>query len=308
MFFGNPAIWQSDILVARADAGCQVARSNGEAALLFVHNRQSNSKPKRKGDYLVAYAETGLGLTWLAIFLCARGRRARSIRNRNQLPASAAPLSCTVGWRCILAACLPRQARRPSSRRLAALLYWLLPFGLHIKARMTQKLAGLLDTLRGAASYQTLLSEFTACSGRAELNIARSARPFLLAALAKDWQGPLIYVTAAVRRAYNVCEQLPLWLEEPGRVYRFAEPSADFYDRAPWEPSVIHNRIAALSALAYPRTGSSRSWWHPPAPCCRRLCRLTTFVGSRWSSVKASGTTWKASYCDGSAWVMSRRL
>ncbi len=120
---------------------------------------------------------------------------------------------------------------------------------------MTQKLAGLLDALRGAASYQTLLSELTACRERAELNIVRSARPYLLAALAKDWQGPLIYVTAAVRRAYNVCEQLPLWLDEPGRVYRFAEPSADFYDRAPWEPSVIHNRIAALSALAYPRTG-----------------------------------------------------
>ena len=118
---------------------------------------------------------------------------------------------------------------------------------------MSQKLAGLLNALQDTISYKQLLSKFSASQTRAEFNVVRSARPFLLAALAKDWRGPLFYLTSDVRRAYNVSEQLPLWLDKPQRLYRFAEPSALFYDRAPWDPSVIRNRIAALSGLTYPQ-------------------------------------------------------
>lgn len=118
---------------------------------------------------------------------------------------------------------------------------------------MSLKLGGLLDTLRGEASYQQLLSRLRRSKSSANFNIARSARPFLLAALARDWDGPLIYLTSAARRAYNVSEQLPLWLDCPARLHRFAEPSALFYDRAPWDSSVIRSRIATLSALAFPQ-------------------------------------------------------
>ena len=86
-------------------------------------------------------------------------------------------------------------------------------------------------------------------------DIVRSARPLLLAALAQDWDGPVIFLTAAVRRAYNVSEQLPIWLAEGARLYRFAEPSALFYERVPWDASVIRNRIDALSALAESTSG-----------------------------------------------------
>ena len=117
---------------------------------------------------------------------------------------------------------------------------------------MSQRLAGLLDVLRDTASYRQLLSELSHSQSRADFNVVRSARPFLLAALAKDWRGPLIYLTSAVRRAYNVSEQLPIWIDNPSRLHRFAEPSALFYDRVPWDLSVIRNRIATLSALAVP--------------------------------------------------------
>ncbi len=116
---------------------------------------------------------------------------------------------------------------------------------------MAQHLSGLLDLLRDCRGYQTLLAQFVAGNRSDSFNIVRSARPFLLAALANDWGGPVIYLTAAVRRAYNVSEQLPLWLEDSARLYRFAEPSALFYDRAPWDASVIRNRIDTLSALAF---------------------------------------------------------
>ncbi len=123
---------------------------------------------------------------------------------------------------------------------------------------MSQRLAGLLDALRDTVSYKQLLDELSARQSLVDFNIVRAARPYLLAALAKDWRGPLIYLTSAVRRAYNVSEQLPLWLEDPSRLHRFAEPSALFYDRAPWDHSVIRNRIATLSALV------ARHESHPP--------------------------------------------
>ena len=110
-------------------------------------------------------------------------------------------------------------------------------------------LSGLLDVLRESPPYQALLREATGASARSRLNVVRSARPFVLAALAADWDGPVIYLTAEVHRAYNVSEQLPVWIDKPERLYRFAEPSALFYDRAPWDSAVIRNRIETLTAL-----------------------------------------------------------
>ena len=115
---------------------------------------------------------------------------------------------------------------------------------------MALHLSGLLDVLRESKSYQSLRAQVAEGKECEPYSIVRSARPFLLAALARDWDGPIIYLTAAVRRAYNVSEQLPIWLEDSTRLYRFAEPSALFYDRAPWDASVIRNRIDTLSALA----------------------------------------------------------
>ena len=117
---------------------------------------------------------------------------------------------------------------------------------------MSIQLAGLLDVLRQTPSYYNLLDQLRKDDARGNYNVVRSARPYLLAALAQDWPGPILYLTSAVRRAYNVSEQLPLWLDEPRRLHRFAEASALFYDRAPWDLSVIRSRIATLSALSQP--------------------------------------------------------
>jgi len=114
---------------------------------------------------------------------------------------------------------------------------------------MSQHLSGLLGVLRQGRSYQRLLAQLADKNANIAFDIVRSARPYLLAALASDWDGPIIFLTAAARRAYNVSEQAPLWLEDGARLYRFAEPSALLYDRAPWDASVIRNRIDALSVL-----------------------------------------------------------
>jgi transcription-repair coupling factor (superfamily II helicase) len=112
------------------------------------------------------------------------------------------------------------------------------------------QLTGLLNSFRDSDSYQQLLQHLQAAS-TSEWSVIRSARPFVLAALAQDWKAPIIYVTAQVKRAYNVSEQLPAWLGDRP-VLRFAEPTPMFYERIQWGDSVIRNRLETLAALVPP--------------------------------------------------------
>src|SRR6476620_9177463 len=110
------------------------------------------------------------------------------------------------------------------------------------------QLTGLLDLLRSSSVYRDLLTRLRNDSAMPDLGVIRAARPFLLAALAQEWPAPIIYITGRVDRAYNVSEQLPVWLGDRP-VCRFAEPTALFYERTPWVENVIRGRIAALAAL-----------------------------------------------------------
>lgn len=107
-------------------------------------------------------------------------------------------------------------------------------------------LSGVLQHFRKSTAYQTWLSQHRPQNA---LTIIRSARPFLLATLAQDWQGAIVYVTARGRRAYNVAEQLPVWLGNSQRIHRWAEPTPMFYDRLAWDKAVIQERLTTLGAL-----------------------------------------------------------
>lgn len=113
------------------------------------------------------------------------------------------------------------------------------------------QLTGLLDLLRGSDRYRALIARLNEGAPLLDLGVIRAARPFVLAALAADWPGPVLYITGRVDRAYNVSEQLPVWLGDRP-VYRFAEPTPTFYERAPWGENAVRNRIAALTALTPP--------------------------------------------------------
>ena len=153
---------------------------------------------------------------------------------------------------------------------------------------MTLQLTGLLDSVRGNAAYRQLIDSLRSgdCAGS---HVVRAARPCLLAALAADWDGPIIFLTATARRAYDVSEQLPIWLADSTRLHRFAEPSAQFYDRSAWDTGVIRGRIAALDALARARAGrqpivvaSARALMQATLPPDRfRDSAMTLRVGQR---------------------------
>jgi transcription-repair coupling factor (superfamily II helicase) len=112
------------------------------------------------------------------------------------------------------------------------------------------QLTGLLNVFRGSRAYQAFLEQLH--QPHSQHTIVRSARPFLLAALAHDWHSPIVYLTARGRRAYNVTEQLVVWLDEQRQVYRFAEPTPAFYDRIAWDRAIIRERLQVLSAFMSP--------------------------------------------------------
>ncbi len=110
------------------------------------------------------------------------------------------------------------------------------------------RLSGLVEWLRYSQAYKELLMQLRS-GGVGSQVVLRSARPFLLACLAQDWQGALIYVTSKGRRAYNITEQLPVWLGDDSRIFRWAEPTPMFYDRIAWDKVVIRERLSTLGAL-----------------------------------------------------------
>ncbi|MCS6872621.1 MAG: transcription-repair coupling factor [Anaerolineae bacterium] len=117
-------------------------------------------------------------------------------------------------------------------------------------------LHGLIALLRESAAFQTLLQQVQAGCAIPDQGIVRAARPFVVAALAQATGRPLVVLSGTVERAYTLTEQLPVWLPETP-IYRFAEPSALFYDRSTWTSSAIRGRLTALSALM-PPLGAAR--------------------------------------------------
>lgn len=109
-------------------------------------------------------------------------------------------------------------------------------------------LTGLVDVLLDQPEFR---AKFAQLSGERTWNVVRAARPYLTGVLSRVWDGPIIYVTSRIKRAYDVSGQLPVWLGDASRVYRFGEPSPQFYERAPWGEGAVRSRIEALSALAW---------------------------------------------------------
>lgn len=112
------------------------------------------------------------------------------------------------------------------------------------------QLSGFVQALQQIPAYGAVLDRLQA-DGSARLNVIQAARPLIVAALAQSWPGPVLVLTARVKRAYNVAEQLPVWLGDAAQrpVLRFNEPIPVFYERASWGEGAIVGRIQSLAAL-----------------------------------------------------------
>jgi len=142
-------------------------------------------------------------------------------------------------------------------------------------------LRGLLPAIRRTSSYSDILKTLRV-SGRSTSaftltwGLLEAARPPVLAALQRDWEGPILLLTTRPERARSLQEEVSLWSavsrprltngETPhplgaavspcvpgGSIlatpWYFPAPDALFYDRTPWDGETIRRRVAVLSAL-----------------------------------------------------------
>ncbi len=124
-------------------------------------------------------------------------------------------------------------------------------------------LEGLLSLMRQLPPYSALIEQMRTAGSTPDQHVLRAARPFVSAALAQDLKRPVLIVTGRVERAYNVAEQLPVWLPHTP-VLRFAEPSSLFYERSPWAAATIRARLDVLAALCPPVGLERDSQSRPP--------------------------------------------
>ena len=133
------------------------------------------------------------------------------------------------------------------------------------------QLTGLLPLLLHNGDFREAAAAIGASP--VTLSVIRSARPVTAAALYRALHVPVIYVTGSIRRAYDVSEQLPVWLGSDAPILRFTEPAATFYQHAPWGEASTRSRLETLSALAFGDTDtqpfvvtSARALMQPTIP------------------------------------------
>lgn len=112
-------------------------------------------------------------------------------------------------------------------------------------------LAELRSALHEAPAYTDLLQHLRTTSGPvAALRLRQAERGVVAAALASDLGRPTILLTARSERAQLWFDELRVWLEQPGRVFHFADPDPLPYERVPWSRETRQSRLTALAALA----------------------------------------------------------
>jgi transcription-repair coupling factor (superfamily II helicase) len=120
-------------------------------------------------------------------------------------------------------------------------------------------LSPLLKLFNQIPAYQTLADALQSGEFSAQichpLGVLTAARPALLAALHADLQRLILFITARADRARILTEQIQVWVEEPGRVYRLPDPDSLPHEKVPWGSETIQGRLAALSALAAYKNG-----------------------------------------------------
>lgn len=127
-------------------------------------------------------------------------------------------------------------------------------------------LTGLLDALSSTVPFQHVVERLHNTEAAPDQGVIRSARPFVVAALAQALSIPTLVVTARVERAYDFSQQILAWLPK-ARVLRFQEPSTLFYEHAPWTSTTIRSRLQTLAALVPPiraRDGAELPTEAPP--------------------------------------------
>lgn len=87
--------------------------------------------------------------------------------------------------------------------------------------------------------------------GSARVIIPDGPRPMLLAALHEGLRVPMAVIVPDGKRARNLWEEIPVWSRaDPGRILFLPELDVLPYERLTPDPSLVHQRLRAMSVLA----------------------------------------------------------
>ncbi|MCS6848484.1 MAG: transcription-repair coupling factor [Anaerolineae bacterium] len=132
-------------------------------------------------------------------------------------------------------------------------------------------LRGLTEIIAGSPALQALAEDVRLGHAPRSLGLPRAARPFVLAALHRHLQRPIVYVTTSVEASRIATDALSNLADVPP--LRFAEPNTAFYDSVPPVRDVIAQRSVVLAALGRATNHSSsiiitspRALMHPVLP------------------------------------------
>ncbi|MDQ4076819.1 MAG: transcription-repair coupling factor, partial [Chloroflexota bacterium] len=103
------------------------------------------------------------------------------------------------------------------------------------------------------------------------LNLPGAARPYVVAALVRELNRPLLVLTARPEVALQMLEQTRVFTEEPERLWNFPDPGALPYERAPWSSDRVQRRLTVLTELTRENAApvvitSARAVLHPTLP------------------------------------------
>jgi len=104
-----------------------------------------------------------------------------------------------------------------------------------------------VQTISG--SVLNLVEALREGKGVASLELRRSARLPVLAALRQNLDVPILFVTDRTDHALVLMDELGMWAPEVQRLF-FPEPTSLFYEEASWGQTTRRDRLAVLTTLA----------------------------------------------------------
>lgn len=106
----------------------------------------------------------------------------------------------------------------------------------------------ILEILQNHPFYQQWLNALRQKGQMPAQGVPVATRLPLLARLAQDWDGPVLWVTDRGNHALSQRDEAQLWLEK--ETYLFSEPTPLFYEMASWGAGTRRERLQALTVLA----------------------------------------------------------
>jgi transcription-repair coupling factor (superfamily II helicase) len=120
---------------------------------------------------------------------------------------------------------------------------------------MATSLHGLLAWIRHHPAYTPLRDSIQAGLELPAYQLPARVRPAVIAALLGETDVPVLIITPTNEESRELSISLRTWMASPERLLRFPEPPGLLYERVPWPPEVITDRLEVLSRLSMCRMG-----------------------------------------------------